>query len=274
MQNGLLAHPHTQNATDRRLRASGDDSYRRLAATQMRAIAGFERCDLLVLDDLVRRGTLERYSRDTLICRQGDESDGLILVVDGVVAIGTWLGQRDAHVVGFRGAGQLHAILSALDGQLQELDLAAHEACILLRFPSALIREALQRDPGIREALTRLLAHRTRVMYDKLREATTLSVAQQLACELDALARAYGAARPQGLVIQLRLSQESLAQLLGASRQQVNSALQGLRAMGLLRIGREQITILDAAALEAQARSTRPDTQASRRLQREAAAVT
>ena len=273
MQNGSHLIRPFPSASDSDSSVSRESSYRRLAAAQLRSLAGFDRCDLLVLDDLVQRGALERYGRDTLICRQGDESDGLTLVVDGVVAIGTWLGQRDAHLVGFLGAGQLHAILPALDGQLQELDMASHEACILMRFPNELVREGIQRDPRIQEALTQLLAHRTRVMYDKLRETTTLSVAQQLTCELDALARAYGAPRQLGLVIQLRLSQENLAQLLGASRQQVNGALQGLQAMGLLRISRQQITILDAAALEAQARRTRPSTQEGRRLQREAATM-
>lgn len=240
--------------------ASGESSYRRLASAQLRSIAWLDRCDPAVIDNWVQRGVLEHFGRDALICRQGDESDGMTLVVDGAVATGTWLGQRDAHIVSYLGPGDLQGMLPAIDGQPQALDMMAHEPCILLRIPNALVREGIQRDTRVIEALTQQLAHRMRIMYDKLREAATLSVAQQLARQLDTLARSYGAPREQGIVIRLRLSQENLAQLLGASRQQINSELKKLEARGVLRIARESITILDAAALQGSTYSNRPVT--------------
>ena len=68
------------------------------------------------------------------------------------------------------------------------------------------------------------------------------------------LASNHGSAGLQGLRIDLRLSQETLAQLIGSWRQRVNQILKSWERDGVLEQRYGRITLLDQAGLEKLAR--------------------
>jgi len=71
------------------------------------------------------------------------------------------------------------------------------------------------------------------------------SVEERLAHVLLSLRRRHGVREGSNVRIDLPLSQQDLADMIGASRQAVNLKLQKLAKKGLIRVKRSRITILN-----------------------------
>jgi CRP-like cAMP-binding protein len=137
-------------------------------------------------------------------------------------------------------------------------DFRAHTDAILLRVPLAAIQRLRGLDPALSRAFEIQLAARTRQFYDRLTEALLLPFEARLARMLLELVVKFGVERDSKTVIVLRIPQNDLADLLGASRQRVNQALREFEREGLLTLGRSSIQAIDVARLTGLAGSTRP----------------
>jgi CRP/FNR family cyclic AMP-dependent transcriptional regulator len=101
----------------------------------------------------------------------------------------------------------------------------------------------LDRTPELARSLIKLLCQRVRWMTGLLEASAFLGLPARLARWLIMLAAQQGVAHPRG--VEVRVSQQDLAQFLGVSRQSVNEVLQAWRADGLVDLGRGRIVVLD-----------------------------
>ena len=74
------------------------------------------------------------------------------------------------------------------------------------------------------------------------------TIHHKLARRLWLMAHGFGS-RAHNPSLQLQVSQEHLAQMLGSTRQSINTGLARLEGLGLLKQGYKSIDILDLAAL-------------------------
>jgi CRP/FNR family cyclic AMP-dependent transcriptional regulator len=104
-------------------------------------------------------------------------------------------------------------------------------------------------------AFARLVCAQYRRALDYIVTTSNLPLPTRIAQRLVGLAHGHGRRTDAGVVIDLRLPQETLANTLGVSRQTLNRALKALEAEGLISVGYGAVTIIDASALEGMARS-------------------
>ncbi len=223
-------------------------AYRALAGAQLQRFFAHGEAQAL-LGHWVASGRLQHTPRGQLIHRHGERCDGLLLVVDGVVAVGRGLGGRNPHVYAFLGAGDVHGLIPITDGGPHTHDLRVHEDAVLLTISTPLVAASLRRHPRLAEILMRQMALRSRQLYDRLRDAVTLPLGRRIQRQLLQFARRFGTPRPEGLMLSMRLSQADFAAMLGVGRQQVNTELKKLAQCGLIRVSRTAITVLDPDAL-------------------------
>jgi len=242
---------------------SGDEparQYRALAMAQLQRIAGLEHCEPGLISLWVDAGTLVRAMRGELLQRRDDPSHALFLVVEGAVVLGRHLGLPDQHVYTYLRPGDLHGLVPLFDGGPHLHDAMAHEPSVLLRIPAAALADAMRQQAAVRNALATHLAHRNRIVHDRLYDTVRLPLGARLARQLDFLGKYFGIHRPQGLHLSIRMSQADLASSLGASRQQVNAELRKFVERGLISLSRSAVVIHDAPALEASGWSNLPVT--------------
>lgn len=246
-----------------RATTAGDEpamQYRALAMAQLQRIAGLEHCEPRLIALWVDAGMLVRAMRGEVLQRRDDPCHGLLLVVEGAVVLGRHLGQPDQHVFTYLRPGDLHGLVPLFDGGPHLLDVMAHEPSVLLRVPAVALAEAMRQHATVRSALATHLAHRNRIVHDRLYDTVRLPLGARLARQLDFLGKYFGIRRPQGLHLSIRMSQADLASSLGASRQQVNAELRKFVERGLISLSRSAVVIHDAAALEASGWSNLPVT--------------
>ena len=188
-----------------------------------------------------------------VVVREGETPASLFVVEVGAVAIsctapsgrmGTLavLGPGDAFgIEGLAranppGAGRLRTGEPALLPEARTLVRSR-----ILCAPVSGLRPALEQVSQIARWLA-AAALRLQEQERLLLRALTLTVPDAVHSALADLARRHGQAVPGGLLIDLPVSQESLARMVGATRESVNRALQGLAAAGLVgRSGRRYV---------------------------------
>jgi CRP-like cAMP-binding protein len=123
------------------------------------------------------------------------------------------------------------------------------------RLVAAVIQQSLAEAVGSArpgDNLTRILAQRLRRTNEQLLALATLDVTGRVARQLLLLAEAYGQQEGDGIHIHLRLTQENLAQIVGASRERVNQALRQLKLQGILAVrDQHRLVLRDMEVLHA-----------------------
>ena len=108
--------------------------------------------------------------------------------------------------------------------------------------------------PEVARGLLAQLAGRLRRANDVVADLVFSDVPGRVAKQLLELARRFGDRREDGIHVHHDLTQEELAQLVGASRETVNKALADFAARGWIRLEPRSVTILDVERVERRAR--------------------
>ena len=146
-------------------------------------------------------------------------------------------------------AGNWFGEISLIDGLPRTHDATALRDTEVLALPRAAF-DAQMKKPAFSHAVCRMLAARTRSLYGMVEDATLRSTRARIARRLALLARGDATQSPNARQA-VPVSQESLAMMLGISRQTLSKELRGLVEAGAIELGYGRIEIASAQALQA-----------------------
>jgi CRP/FNR family cyclic AMP-dependent transcriptional regulator len=181
----------------------------------------------------------------------GADGAGFAVVVTGRLKVVTHSSNGRRILIGLRGPGDLVGEMAILDDAPRSAGVVAVEAArVALGSADVMRRHVLLRTATL-IALSRSLAQRLRESDVRRVEMAALVGNARVAFELLELGRRYGHTRADGVHIDLPISQDELADLVGLSRPAVARALAEFRAAGHVVTGRRRLTIVDPAELHA-----------------------
>lgn len=197
---------------------------------------------------LRREGVVRRFQRGQALFGEGDRAERVFLVERGWVVLScTAPGGREV-VLGLRGPGEIVGELSSLDGEPRSATAVAAEDVEAIVAPASALIRGLQNVEAANE-LIRVLAARLRDADRKRLEFAALDTFGRVAWRLLELSERFGRPVPEGLLVELPLSQDQLASWCGASREATVKALGSLRSLQCISTGRRSIVIRDPDAL-------------------------
>jgi CRP/FNR family cyclic AMP-dependent transcriptional regulator len=196
------------------------------------------------LESLRAASTVRDVARNEVLFRRGDDSSELFGIVSGRVAILTRSPDGRESLVAVLDDGSLFGELGLFDDGPRSADARALETTQVLVLDYEVVRAAIKAEPQLLWIIIRVLARRLRATDDTLADAVFLDVPGRTAKRLLELSGGDDEFR-------LRMTQEDLAGLVGASRERVNKALSMFTRLGWLSVeGRNRYQILDRVALE------------------------
>jgi CRP/FNR family transcriptional regulator, cyclic AMP receptor protein len=203
-----------------------------------------------VQGDVLARARRRRLAPGQRLFSRGDEPNGFYHVLEGCVRISGISGDGQETVLDFYGPGIWFGEVSTLDGLPRVHDADAIGSTALLQVAQADLEELLAAHPEFGRALLRLEALRLRLLLTAVESYSIQSLEHRLANRLLMLSVSHGVTTSQGLKIELHLPQETLAQLIGATRQRVNQILNDWELDGIVEQQYGRILLLDEAKLE------------------------
>jgi CRP/FNR family transcriptional regulator, cyclic AMP receptor protein len=199
---------------------------------------------------LLGAGQLRRYPRNARVFCEGDRSDFVVVILEGRVKVVVTTAEGGESVLGVRGPGALVGELAAFDAGHRVATAVALEPLHVRLLHADEFRAFVARHPEAAVELITMLIGRLREADRRRAEFGNYDTQSRLARLLGDLAVDQAAGGASGPV-QVRLSQDEIAGLIGASRESVARALAVLRARGAVTTGRRTITVLDVNALTA-----------------------
>ncbi len=194
------------------------------------------------------------HPRGTTVFREGEPGDSLFIVESGKVTLGRTGGDGRETLTSVLGPSDIFGGVSLFDPGPRMTTATVLTDARLAVLGRAALRPWLAGHPEVGEFLLRVLARRLRRTDDTLSDLIFTDVPGRVAKALLQLAERFGAAGPGGVQVRHDLTQEELAQLVGASRETVNKALADFTARGWLRVDVREVTILQPALLSRRAR--------------------
>ncbi|HET9874016.1 MAG TPA: Crp/Fnr family transcriptional regulator [Propionibacteriaceae bacterium] len=198
-------------------------------------------------------GTI-RLTRGEVLFHEGEAEDRLYVVVSGKIKLGRSGSAGRENLLAVLGPGQMFGELSVFDPGPRSTTATAVTACELRTLEHEELTRWLTGRPEVSRALLGQLAGRLRRANDVVADLVFSDVPGRVAKALLDLAKRFGDTRPDGIHVHHDLTQEELAQLVGASRETVNKALADFAARGWIRLEPRSVTLIDVERVERRAR--------------------
>jgi CRP/FNR family transcriptional regulator, cyclic AMP receptor protein len=212
------------------------------------------------VDALRAVGVRRAYGANVALLHESDEAGPVVVLLGGRAKISVTGAGREA-IFGVVGPGELVGELAAIDDSPRSTTVTTLEPVEALVIPRSDFLALLHRYPRIALVILRMTARRLRYADTQRAQFATLDVAGRLAQRLLELCERFGTPQERGVEIRLPLSQEELANWVGASREAVSKAFQLLRTLNIVETGRRRVTVLDLDALQRHAQMhLAPDT--------------
>ena len=176
--------------------------------------------------------TISNYRKDQFVYRQGDPADSVFFIQSGKVKKTVVSEQGKEAVVALLGTGDFFGE-GCLTGQpLRLATVSAMTECVIVRIAKADITRVIHEEPAFAELfIAHLLARNTRVEEDLVDQLFNSSE-KRLARILLLLANFGKERRPEPIIA--KISQETLAEMVGTTRSRVSFFMNRFRQLGLI----------------------------------------
>ncbi|MES2177277.1 MAG: Crp/Fnr family transcriptional regulator [Gemmatimonadota bacterium] len=203
---------------------------------------GLERDELAKFGELVRERS---YPKGSVILFQDDPGDSLYILRTGRVKV-VLIGEDGREVIlGVLEPGSHFGELALIDDQPRSAHVIAMEDAQLLILRREDFRRRVDANPTVAWALLCELSHRLRRADEKIGGLVLLDVPGRIARLLLDLAQESG-----GPTIDKLLTHQTIAQMIGASRETVSRSMKDFQENGFIRVERRRIAIANREALE------------------------
>src|SRR5690606_24761444 len=195
-----------------------------------------------------------RLAKGQTLFSENDAGDRLYVVLEGKIKLSRTAADGRENLLSVLGPGEMFGELSLFDPRPRTASAIALTEARLAGLGHDDLRPWLTGRPEVALHLLRALAQRLRRTNDVIADLVFTDVPGRVAKQLLDLAERFGQKTEEGVRVHHDLTQEELAQLVGASRETVNKALADFAQRGWLRIEAKAVLILDKERLQHRSR--------------------
>lgn len=195
--------------------------------------------------ELVRE---KSYPKGSVILFEDDPGDALFVVRSGRVKVVLLADDGREVILGLLGVGEHFGELSLIDDQPRSAHVIAMEPSSILVLRRDDFRRRVEASPVVAWALLQELSRRLRRADDKIGTLVLLDVPGRIARMLLDAAFECGSD-----VIETPLTHQTIAQVIGASRETVSRTLREFQDHGWVTTERRRLRLIDKAALNRRA---------------------
>ncbi len=198
------------------------------------------------LRDLTQIAVKEHFDRGQIIFSEGEESDGFYVIVEGLVKIFKLSAEGKEQILHIFGPGEPFGEAPVFADQ----NFPAHAEAIteshLLFFPKDAFINLIKENPSLALNILAILSMRLRQFATKIEHLSLKDVPGRLAAYLLYLSDERGGEA----AVDLKISKQELASLLGTIPETLSRILSRMARQGLIQVDGRHIEILDRAGME------------------------
>ncbi|MDO8736992.1 MAG: Crp/Fnr family transcriptional regulator [Thermoleophilia bacterium] len=206
------------------------------------------------LDSIIPHIVKRRLKKNTVIFHENDPAMAFYLVKTGRVRIYKTGPESREQVLSILGDGQIFGDVPAFDGGPYPASAATMADSEIYLIRSEDFQALVRQHPDVALKIIKVLGQRLRQSMELVRDLSFKQVPHRLAGLLVKLSDEYGVDTEKGLLIELPLSRQELADIVGTSRETITRELKKMEREGMLVVDRRRLTITEPERLRNWAR--------------------
>ncbi len=191
------------------------------------------------------------YRRNQVLFLEEETGKYMYIVLSGKVKVTKSTPGGKENLLAIHQAGDFFGEMALLDGKTAPATVAAMEDCRIASIAAHDFQSILMRNEKVVLQIVQVLCSRLRQAWGQLQKLTYGTAEARVGAGLLQLARRHGVQDSRGIIINLRITHQELAEMVGTARETVTRALAALRKEGIIEVEQRRIVILKPAALTA-----------------------
>lgn len=216
---------------------------------KMRAVALFAGLEDGAVREIYRAGRLERKRAGEFFFFQGDAAETLYVLIEGRVKLLQLTLDGQQVILRMAAPWTMIGVIAVAPKAQYPVTAETIEDCLALGWTREAMAGLVNRYPVVAQNAMQLMAAHVREFQDRFREMATERVERRLARALLRLASQVGKKIETGIELQMPISRQDLAEMSGTTLFSASRLVSEWERRGLVRTGRERITITNPHGL-------------------------
>lgn len=184
-----------------------------------------------------------RVEADAFLYFQEDPAKAIYVLIQGRVKLAQVTPEGQQVILRYANPGEAFGVIAVLSESTYPVAAQAVEESAVLAWGKVEMHRLMEQIPQISINALGILASRVREFQDRLRELATEKVERRIAHTLLRLARQTGKKVPEGVLIDMHLTRQDLAEMTGTTLFTVSRTLSQWETQGLVQSSRERVVI-------------------------------
>lgn len=214
------------------------------------SVSIFQKLNQSELEQLAKIVVQEKFPTDKVIFFEGDRSNVLYVIRSGSVRVYQTSLDGKEKTVNTLGPGNFFGEMGLLDGAPRLASVAANEETVLLGISQKEFRALCNKTPEVLWKVLEALTDRIRKMDEEILDMSFRDVPYRVMRTLIRLSKEHGEQRLDGLRINIKLTPQILANMIGANHERVAGLLNKMQEDKILRREGEYLLITDPQGFE------------------------
>lgn len=197
------------------------------------------------LDHMLRHARSLRVAKNEAVFEQEEEAHSFFLLLDGHVRVVKTTPDGQQVIVRYISPGELMGIAHALGRNTYPASAIAAVDCVVLAWPGSLWPEFAANFPSFAANTYQTVGTRLQDAQTRVVEMSTEQVQRRVAHALLRLVKQTGKKTDEGILIDLPISRQDIAEMTGTTLHTVSRLLAAWEEKGLVKSGRQQVTVVE-----------------------------
>jgi CRP-like cAMP-binding protein len=184
-----------------------------------------------------------------VIFSESEPASSFFVLLSGSVKLAQLTEEGEAVVFRLLGRGDAFGTVSVLGDATYPVSAIAVTRASIVQWPAAVMRRFLELDPQLTLNVLRSVSDRLQALRLQYRQLATENVERRMARVLLTLAQRAGTRVSDGVLLDLPLSREDVAQLTGTTVFTISRIVSRWEGAGIVRAGRQRLVIRQPSAL-------------------------
>jgi CRP/FNR family transcriptional regulator, cyclic AMP receptor protein len=194
---------------------------------------------------------LRSYRKNQIIFLEEETGSYMYLVLSGKVKVSKAGAGGKETILAIHRTGDFFGEMSLLDGKTAPATVSAMEDAKIISVSGSDFHKYLMHNEKVMLQIINVLCARLRQVWQTQSMSSSTAEAR-IRNGILQLAKRHGIRDARGTIIDVKITHQELAEMVGTSRETVTRVLARLREDGIIEVDQRRITLIDSEALQAE----------------------
>jgi CRP/FNR family cyclic AMP-dependent transcriptional regulator len=187
---------------------------------------------------------VKNYRKNQIIFLEEETGNYMYIVLAGKVKVTKTTPAGKETILAIHQPGDFFGEMSLLDGKTAPATVSAMEDCRVASIHQNDFQRMLMSNEKVVRQIIQVLCTRLRQVWSQVRDLSYSTADDRIRAGILQLSRRHGVQDARGIIIDLKITHQELAELVGTSRETVTRTLARLQKKGILQLDSRRIVLL------------------------------